>query len=437
MKALIRTLAIGAASASVSVGGSGGWGGAAGQVDVNNYGMVTTGGDNAIGIFAQSLGGGGGNGGSALSGSVGLLSVATAVGGGGGAGNDGGIVNVLNEGLITTDGANSTGVFAQSIGGGGGNGGSATSASIAGGAAIGVAVGGSGAAGGIGGNVFVDNLGSIDTEGVNSDGVFAQSIGGSGGTGGGAATFTLAFPVEIEDIVIPAIALGVAVGGQGGGGGMAGIVDIDNSGTIDTLGFMANGVFAQSVGGSGGRGGNATNIQIAFDALFSGTVSVGGPGGAGGIGNSVFVDNAGVIHTRGDYANGVFAQSVGGGGGNGGDATTVAISLTPPPTAPTDFIPTPSMSFDLAIGGDGGTGGIGGAVDVSNTGTITTEGHFANGVFAQSVGGSGGSGGDARVISVDLSADPMDFISLLDLMSLDTTIVIGGTGSPVNPIATF
>ena len=40
----------------------------------------------------------------------------------------------------------------------------------------------------------------------------------------------------------------------------------------------------------------------------------------------------------------------------------------------------------------------------------------------------GGTGGDARVISVDLSADPMDFISLLDLMSLDTTLVFGGTG---------
>jgi len=430
------TLAIGSVSVSVGVGGSGGLGGQAGQVDVNNYGTIKTGsgegGDNAIGIFAQSIGGGGGNGGSALSGSAGILSVSTAVGGGGGIGNDGGLVNVLNEGHIGTTGANATGIFAQSVGGGGGNGGSATGGAIAGGVAVAVAVGGGGGTGGDGKKVTVTNAstGGIQTTGTNSDGVFAQSIGGGGGSGGSATSATLAFPIEIEGVEIPAIAVNVAVGGRGGGGGTAGEVDIDNFGAVETSGFLANGVFAQSVGGSGGRGGNATNVQIAYDATFSGTVAIGGSGGKGGVGSAVTMDNSGLISTGGDWSAGVFAQSVGGGGGLGGNATTVALSLTPPPTSPEDFIPSPSMSFDLAIGGNGGTGAVGGAVTVNNLagGSIATTGNFAAGIMAQSVGGAGGAGGDARIIQVDLSADPMDFISLLDLMSLDMTLVFGGTG---------
>lgn len=426
------TLAAGTVSASVGVGGSGAIGGLAGQVDVNNFGKIETGGDNAIGIFAQSVGGGGGNGGSAMSGSAGILSVATTVGGGGGTGNYGGLVNVTNEGEIDTAGTNAAGVFAQSIGGGGGNGGSATSGSIAGGAAIGVAVGGSGGTGGDGKKVIVTNTttGSIQTAGINSDGVFAQSIGGSGGTGGSATTATLAFPVKIGEAEIPAIAINMAVGGKGGGGGAAGEVDIHNLGAIETTGFLANGVFAQSVGGSGGRGGNATNIQITYDATFSGTVAIGGSGGKGGVGNTVSVDNSGLISTQGDWSAGVFAQSVGGGGGLGGNATTVALSLTPPPTSPEDFIPSPSMKFDLAVGGNGGSGAQGGAVTVNNLvgGTVTTTGNFAAGVMAQSVGGAGGAGGDARIIQVDLSADPMDFNPLLDLTSFNMKLIFGGEG---------
>ena len=422
------SFAAGAASFGVAIGGSGGDGGAAGQVDIHNFGWIGTSGMNSSGIFAQSIGGGGGNGGSAMAGTAGLLSVSTTVGGGGGSGNKGGALNIFNDGSILTRGANSYGVFAQSVGGGGGAGGSATSIALAGGAAIGVAVGGDGGAGGDGGNVNVTNTGIITTTGSGSDGVFAQSIGGSGGAGGNATTTTLAFPVEIEGFEIPAIALNVAVGGNGGGGGTAGIVDIDNFGSIMTHGFMSNGVFAQSVGGSGGRGGNATNIQVTVDALFSGTVGIGGSGGEGGVGNDVFVDNFGTIWTQGDWSNGVFAQSVGGGGGFGGDATTVALSLTPPPTQPSDLIPGFDMSFDLAIGGDGGDGAKAGNVEVTNESGIMTEGNFSVGIMAQSVGGAGGTGGDARVIQVDLSADPMDLISMLDLTSLDITLVFGGSG---------
>ena len=424
------SLAIGGGAVSVSLGGDGGDGGIGGTIDVDNFGKITTGGNGAAGIFAQSIGGGGGNGGSALSGSIGLASVSTTIGGTGGGGNDGGQVDILNSGLITTLGHNSAGIFAQSIGGGGGSGGDATSISLAGPVAIAVAVGGDGGAGGIGGDVVVTNdaSGIIRTAGITSDGVFAQSVGGSGGSGGSATTGTLVFPIEIEGVEIPAISANVSVGGSGAGGGEAGLVTVTNNGEIETAGFMSNGVFAQSVGGSGGRGGHATNISLGYDATFTGKVAVGGSGGHGGIGNTVTIDNFGFIHTLGDFANGVFAQSVGGGGGTGGNATNISLTLSPPPTSPEDFIPTTSVDFDLAIGGNGGPGAHGGNVSVTNEGTIITEGLFATGVMAQSVGGAGGSGGDARVISVELTADPMDFLPLTDLTSLDIALVFGGSG---------
>ena len=422
------SFAIGGTSVGVSIGGAGASGGAAGQIGVVNSGTIATGGQSAAGIFGQSIGGGGGNGGSAFAGSVGVASVTTAVGGGGGNGNDGSLVDITNRGLITTQGNNSAGVFAQSVGGGGGSGGDATSISLAGPVAVAVAVGGNGGEGGNGGPVIVGNQGLIAASGPNSDGIFAQSIGGGGGSGGSATSGTLVFPIEVEEVEIPAISANVTVGGRGGGGGIAGTVAVTNSGEIGTASFMSNGVFAQSVGGSGGKGGHATNISLSYDATFTGKVAVGGSGGKGGIGNTVTVGNGGVIHTQGDFSSGVFAQSVGGGGGAGGNATNFSLSLTPPPTAPEDFIPSPSGNFDLAVGGTGGDGASGGEVLVINQGTIRTEGNFAAGVMAQSVGGSGGVGGDARSIQVELTADPMDFMPLTSLTSLDMTMVFGGTG---------
>jgi hypothetical protein len=444
-------------SVAVSIGGSGGAAGNAKTVIVDNSATITTLGDLSAGIFTQSVGGGGGSGGFSGSLAVGGLGVGVSIGGDGSAGGLGGKIDVDNFGMISTFGHNAAGIFAQSIGGSGGNGGSALALSgglggnnsagifaqsIGGSGGSGgdsirvgvgaisaaVGVGGSGGAGGIGGDVIVGNTGYIETNGVISDGVFAQSIGGSGGSGGSATTGTIVFPVEIKDIEIPAISANVAVGGRGAGGGQAGKVTVNNSGQIITNNFMANGVFAQSVGGSGGRGGHATNISLSLDATFTGKVSVGGSGGQGGTGNTVTVDNSGLIHTYGDFSSGVFAQSIGGGGGFGGNATNVSLSLSSPPTSPKDFVPTPSLDFDLAIGGNGGAGSHGGDVFVTNNGAIITEGNFATGVMAQSVGGSGGSGGDARIIQVELTADPVDFVPFSDALSPGITMAFGGTG---------
>ena len=98
------------------------------------------------GIYAQSIGGGGGSG----AGAGGLVAVA----GNASEGGAGGSVSVTNRSAITTSGTESRGIFAQSIGGGGGNGAGA-------GGLVGVA--GSGSTASDGGAVTVDSIGDITT----------------------------------------------------------------------------------------------------------------------------------------------------------------------------------------------------------------------------------------------------------------------------------
>ena len=117
---------------------------------------ITTGSDNSGGLIAQDIGGGGGTGGGGVAfGST----LAVAVGGAGGTGGGAGAVAVYpTEGFtITTTGAYSDGLFAQSIGGGGGHGGYAVSGAIGDDVAISVEkLGGGGGSGGNGAAVIVD-----------------------------------------------------------------------------------------------------------------------------------------------------------------------------------------------------------------------------------------------------------------------------------------
>jgi hypothetical protein len=108
----------------LSVGGSGGTGGNAGTVSVTNSSIIQTTGDLADGIFAQSVGGGGGNGGFAMNIiGAGSSTGQVVIGGAAGAASSASTVTVTNSGQVTTAGENAVGIFAQSIGGGGGNGG--------------------------------------------------------------------------------------------------------------------------------------------------------------------------------------------------------------------------------------------------------------------------------------------------------------------------
>lgn len=167
-------------SGSLTLGGTGGASGKGGAVTVIHGGPITTSGNAAFGIFAQSIGGGGGT--SNAAGSPGGVKYAASYGGkGGSAGNGGAIkIHLGNNAAIQTSGDHSTAVFAQSIGGGGGYGG----ASVLQGWTIPV-LGGAGGSSGDGGYIEIrstEGNTTIKTTGAKAHGVFAQSLGGGGGT---------------------------------------------------------------------------------------------------------------------------------------------------------------------------------------------------------------------------------------------------------------
>jgi len=320
------------------LGQSGNSGGDSGPVTVQlqppngavTGGSVTTYDDDAVGVLAQSVGGGGGAGG-----------VIGAVGGNGGNGGAGGAVTVqIDSGsTVTTLGDFADGVLAQSVGGGGGDAGYAKAY----GPFFSAAIGGLGGSGNSGGNVSVSNSGALITAGESAYGVIAQSIAGGGGNGGAANSYSVG-------VIFPAA---MALGGHGGNGGTGGAVAVSNQGTIITGGSSSGapaaatpitlnnvtlnlpagmdsiGILAQSIGGGGGNGGSALAKTLAINAVpelptVSASFALGGSGGAGNSGGDVAVGNAGTVLTFGDGAHGVLAQSIGGGGGNGADSTAWA-----------------------------------------------------------------------------------------------------------------
>ncbi|MCJ2059727.1 hypothetical protein MKL09_24740 [Methylobacterium sp. J-048] len=396
------------------------------------------------------------------------LTLTTTVGGGSGTGNRGGLVAVTNQGMITTGGSDASGVEAQSIGGGGGNGGG-TSGSAVGKLAMSLTLGGKGGIGGSGSDVTVTNTaaGVITTSGDGSHGIIAQSIGGGGGTGGSIAAREDSDPDAVGTIWTQIKqAIGVtayqawakdksnkedkqaldqflkdiktsdtyksladtlknsdfgkalksysgsitgyldaqkkgaaklrdvsgtlALGGDGAQGGSGGTVSIENAGTIATWGIGSHGIVAQSIGGGGGQGGlsfaEATNKA-------NGTVTLGGSGGSGNTGGTVKIVNTGLVATAEDAAYGLYAQSIGGGGGNG-VAGSVANSSA-----------NKGLTLNLTVGGSGGTGAHGGWVQVENRGTVTTTGTEAHAVVAQSIGGGGGSFSAPSADTADVQSD--------------------------------
>ncbi|WP_174801325.1 autotransporter outer membrane beta-barrel domain-containing protein [Martelella limonii] len=389
---------------SVSLAGNAGGGGAGGTVEFTNDGHVKTHGNSADAVIAQSVGGGGGTGGAGaayapqwvaiVAGSSASSSVT--LGGKGGGGGAGGPVTITSKGAISTEGSNSRGILAQSVGGGGGLGGGATSNAAAAKMQVDFSLGGSGGNGGAGGNVTVhaEKGSSIATKGHGSTGILAQSVGGGGGTGGSATaanSLGMANDAKAPKTIIKywtklenwwkgrssvkgpssTITLDIALGGSAGKGGAGGATAVTNHGAVTTEGTIAAGILAQSIGGGGGAGGAATGAGSSA----GGTVIIGATGGAGGNGDLVSVTNTGAIGTSGNHAFGILAQSVGGGGGLGGLAADEKALLT---------------GIEFRNGGDGGASGNGGEVDISNTGDITTSGAQSHALAAQSIGGGGG-----------------------------------------------
>lgn len=402
-------------------GGSGGSGGDGGAVSVTNSGALETSGIDASGIFAQSIGGGGGTGGRATDVALGI---ALAIGGESAQGGRGGQVDVVSEGAaITTAGHFSHGVRGTSIGGGGGNGGRVASYTAGAGFTGNVAIGGRGGGGGDGGVVNLTNASTVTTQGQYAHGLYAESIGGGGGSGGNAAGWT--FNTFIPGAELPSVSFGYSIGGKAGAGGSGRAVTVNNTGDLSTSASHSYGVLAQSVGGGGGLGGNAMHSTVAINS-WSVMASVGGEGGEGGEGGSVTVDSAGRAATQGDFAYGILAQSVGGGGGAGGNSNTFLADIGFM-TSWTDLLE-PSVTCNLLLGGRGGGGGDGGSVVVNSSGPIDTQGEFAHGVLAQSIGGGGGAVGDCTNVTIELSANPQDYLPFVGFMNIDATLVLGGGG---------
>lgn len=394
---------------NMTAGGMGGAGGSGGTVTVTNAGTVSTEADNSYAIVAQSLGGGGGLGGAGSSTGTNKLNVNLTVGGQGGIAGNGGTVTVTNSGMATTQGASAFGLLAQSVGGGGGVGGAAASANTIS-LAVNAGIGGSSSKSGNGGTVAVTNSGSVTTSGKQAHAIVAQSVGGGGGVvfvgrvdpydsgvlssnaeekaaldaiKGLAKALGMANAATFGDTsanLLPSPSVTLGVGGSGSGGGTGGAVTVTHSGSVQTSGLAAFGIFAQSIGGGGGMGAdsgaNGTNTVIA---------ALGGRGGVAGNGGAITVnfDGSASIVTAGDGAHGVFAQSIGGGGGYSG----VGVMQVNKPG---------EDSLGLGLVRDEVASGNGGNITIktlptSKTLSIATAGDAAHAIFVQSIGGGGGS----------------------------------------------
>lgn len=377
----------GAAGSSVgiaAIGGNGGTGATGGLINTTVGGTIGTSGTGADGVVVQSIGGSGGYGASTLALSAGL---SVAIAGSGGSGGDGGQIQQLkteNGSSITTRGDNARGIAAMSVGGGGGHGGHAFSVSANLGPSVGIAVGGSGGAGGSGADVNFDLYGSVATQGDNATAISALSVGGGGGSAG--------TTVAASASALGAFSLGV--GGSGGGAGDGGAVKVcrnvseaqanatcasdgtAGAGLVQTTGDGAMGLYASSIGGSGGQSG----------AVISGTVSstesvglaIGGNGGQGGNGAAVTIYSSGGVYTAGAAASALVASSIGGSGGNAHVVGSIGA--------------VGEDGVNIGIGGDGGAAGTSGAVNITSTDAISTVGPMSAGVVATSHAGGGGSG---------------------------------------------
>ena len=370
-----------------AVGGEGANGVNGASVGVSLQSTVETFGFGSDGLAAQSIGGGGGKGGDASGSSVGLNYVVGGSAGGGGAGFDVALTSQQGS-KILTHGAHAPGLLAQSIGGGGGQGGSAYSKSTSAGFGASMAVGGSGGAGGDAcaascSGTTAENDGRITTQGSDSYGILAQSIGGGGGAGGASTAKSRVYAAE--DV---SISLSAALGGSGGQAGSGGLLTATNTGLVTTSGEGAVGVLTQSIGGGGGAGGDSSSASTATGGEFdiSASLSLGGKGGTAGDGGAATTNNNGLILTTGESAAGMLVQSVGGGGGAGGTGDGQASSSGGET----------KISTTLTMGGTGASGGDGYGATANNVGgSIITLGDGAFGIGAQSIGGGGGAGGGA------------------------------------------
>jgi hypothetical protein len=197
---------------TLTLGASGGSGLHGGDIISTRSGTISTSGQNALGLVAQSIGAGGGE-----VRHSGTEAVRVEMGGTNLASGNGGKVAIINTGNIQTTGKGGNAVFLQSIGGGGG-------AAFTGLDPADVTVVLNTQNNGNGGIIDLIQTGNIIASGEDSIAVFAQSLGGGGG-------------------VIDRIFMDTAAGS-----GSSGAVDLMLDGNIAADGLNGIGVFAQSRG---------------------------------------------------------------------------------------------------------------------------------------------------------------------------------------------
>ena len=369
-------------------------------ITVNN--QIATSGNGSAGVLAQSIGGGGGA--SVTSYNNSNPYYGTNIGGSTGTGDSGGTVNLTAGNIsVTTQGANAPGLVAQSVGNGGGTLSATNTASN--GSVLVTTTLGSNRGGGNAGTVNV-TLGSggtttINTAGVNSIGLLAQSVGGGGGFEAIADTASSATSGSLSGQM-----------GQDGGGGSGVDVTVTGTANITTTGAQAPGAVIQSITGGGG----VLAVAGAPGTVYGSSFRMGATSGYSNYDGTVTATLSGSVTTSGTFSPGVVAQSIAGGGGValvntsavtlGGtvNSTSYPVNVTTNGAIVTNGAASPGIVAQ-SIGGGGGlvqsSGAVtfysapGGAnasnVSVTNYGAITTYGVNSIGILAQSIGGGGGS----------------------------------------------
>ena len=278
--------------------------------------------------------------------------------------------------MTYTEGTDSDGILAQSVGGGGGAGGFNVTAGISlagkGAGTVGVGVGGLGGNGGDLGVVMLDvqqrtddsanTLYSAITLGDNARGIVRQSWAGGGARAASTLPVCCRRPAKARAISASELAAAAATA--------ATPWESPRTSTATSTRPAMNwgALLLQSVGGGGGAGGFNVTGGIALSKKLAGNImlGVGGFGGGGGYASDVDGTLTGDIITRGDGSFGAAMQSLGGGGGAGGFNVTGGISISMGDSG--------AGTLGVGIGGFGGDGGDAGSVTGDITGDITTVG---------------------------------------------------------------
>ena len=369
------------------MGGSGGSGGDSGNVLVKHSGSITSHGDNAYGIFAQTVGGGGGSVGTSISSPIWTaadLGISAIVGGRDGSAGQAGTVTVNTTGNISMFGANSQAQFTQAVSGGGGDLELFLDISRT---AVGL---------GDGGFVLPNNDGILEkisatgrdgrrqsqrrdsarrstprTSAISTPGARSRSPRSCRASAAAAEMPARRWCSTRERRSISSWRSAPSTRTTRA----AATSRSTRTGGVQTAGDQSQGVSVQSIGGGGGRAVvDVRSVQERTTApgatTSTATVGLGADPSFGNNGGNMNLELNGSTVTLGDYSPGLVLQSIGAGGGQA-------------------FL-SGLASATVNIGAIDGSTGNGGNIQLSNTGAIATAGELSDGIVLQSIGGGGG-----------------------------------------------